>query len=113
MTQLVEVAENRKCNRVDKKFLMVVRAWEAGGAIDRTITVSKNVSMGGVLFSYKKPLHHGTPLYVKMYFPNRTIECAATVQRAIPELVRSITNIAVSFKGAEKADLDFIESYAG
>ena len=58
MPQVLAVAEKRKHNRIDKKILLRVSLQEKDGAPQWTITTSKNISAGGLLFGFNKKLGH-------------------------------------------------------
>ena len=111
ISQLVALTEKRKSPRSDKKILLIIRSRPTGGVLECTITTSKNTSSSGVLFAYKKPLHHGTPLYIRLHLLGQCVDCAATVQRSTKDVFGPITNVAVSFKDLPKADRDLITNH--
>ena len=111
MPQVLATAEKRKHDRIDKKVLLRVSMQEKDGAPEWTIVTSKNISSSGVLFGYNKKLDRGTPLYLRIHFPDHAIDCTATVRRTAPGVVAPLTDVAVSLKGLEKTDRDIIESH--
>ena len=112
MPQVLAVAEKRKHDRIDKKILLRVSMQEKDGAPEWTIVTSKNISASGVLFGYNKKLERGTPLYLRIHFPDHAIDCTATVRRTSPGIQEPLMDVAVSLKGLEKKDKQVIEAHA-
>ena len=110
----VETADKRKHPRLDKKFVLRVspEGSEETTTTQWTLVTSKNISAGGVMFTYDKPLETGTPLAFKIYFPHKTIRCSGVVHRTHPSVLQPLVNIAAKLEGFAQADRDFIESHA-
>ena len=111
MPQMLAVEEKRKHDRIDKKVLLRVSMREKDGAPEWTIVTSKNISASGVLFGFNQKLDRGTPLYLRIHFPDHAIDCTATVRRSVPGAQMPLTDVAVSLKGLERSDRDLIESH--
>ena len=111
MPQVLATAEKRKHDRINKKVLLRVSMQEKDGAPEWTIVTSKNISANGVLFGFNKKLDRGTPLYLRIHFPDHAIDCTATVRRTNPGLVEPLTDVAVALKGLERPDRELIESH--
>ena len=112
MPQVVATMDKRKHERIEKKVLVKVSTQENdGGAPQWTIVTSKNISMGGLLFGFNKKLDRGTPLYLRIHFPDQSIDCTATVRRTIPGTYEPLNDVAVSLKGLEKNEQALIEKY--
>ena len=111
MPQVLALAEKRKHDRMDKKMLLRVSMQEKDGAPEWTIATSKNISASGVLFGYNRRLERGTPLYLRIHFPDHAIDCTATVRRTSPGVLEPLTDVAVSLKGLEKKDKAIIEGH--
>ena len=111
MSTLLALEEKRKHTRTDKKILLRVASQQNGAAPQWTIVSSKNISAGGLLFGYDRELERGTPLYVRIHFPNRAIDCNATVRRSTPGIYGPLTDVAISLKGLEREEKDFIQSF--
>ena len=111
MPQVLATADKRKHERIDKKILLRVSLQEKDGAPEWTIVTSKNVSASGILFGYNQRLKQGTPLYLRIHFPDHSIDCTATVRRTSPGIYEPLNDVAVSLKGLEKNERELIESY--
>ena len=111
MPQMVAVADKRKHERIDKKILLRVSLKEKDGAPEWTIVTSKNISASGILFGYNQRLDQGTPLYLRIHFPDQSIDCTATVRRTSPGTYAPLSDVAVSLKGLEKGEQELIERY--
>ena len=111
MPQVLATAEKRKHDRMDKKVLLRVSMQEKDGAPEWTIVTSKNISANGVLFGYNKRLERGTPLYLRIHFPDHSLDCTATVRRSTPGIVEPLTDVAVSLKRLEKKEQHLIERH--
>ena len=111
MPQVLAVAEKRKHDRIDKKILLRVSMQEKDGAPEWTIVTSKNISANGVLFGFNQKLDRGTPLYLRIHFPDQAIDCTATVRRTSPGIQEPLTDVAVALKGLEKSDREVIERH--
>ena len=113
MPQVVATAEKRKHERLDKKILLRVSLKEKDGAPEWTIVASKNISANGILFGYNQKLERGTPLYLRIHFPDQSIDCTATVRRTSPGAYEPLSEVAVALKGLEKNEQQLIENYVG
>lgn len=106
-------SEKRKDRRADKKF--VLRVAPQGGkemvAENWTIVTSKNISAGGVLFTYDRMLNQGTPLTFKIHFPEKTIDCQGTVFRTGPSVLTPLVSVAARLDRLEEIDREYIERY--
>ena len=106
-------ADKRKDRRLDKK--LVLRVAPDGGqsqvSPSWTIVTSKNISAGGVLFTYDKRLNEGTPLTFQIHFPEKTIDCSGVVYRSSPSALEPLVNIAAKLQGLGRGDREFIERY--
>ncbi len=112
MPQIVATMDKRKHERIEKKILVRVSIQENdGGAPQWTIVTSKNISTGGLLFGFNKKLEKGTPLYLRIHFPDQSIDCTATVRRTTPGVYEPLNDVAVSLKGLEKGEQQLIERY--
>ena len=111
MTQMVAIADKRKHERIDKKILLRVSLQEKDGAPEWTIVTTKNISASGILFGYNQRLDRGTPLYLRIHFPDQSIDCTAMVRRTSPGVYEPLNDVAVSLKGLEKNEQDLIERY--
>jgi hypothetical protein len=108
----IATAEKRKHPRIDKKILLkICQRWNEV-VPDWTMVTSKNISAGGVLFGCGSSMKRGTPLYLTMYFPGHTIHCTGIVERSFPGTHTPLSNVAVSFRGLEKEDVELIDAYA-
>ena len=108
---LVALDDKRKHVRSDKKILLRVAPQKDGTAPQWTIVSSKNISASGLLFGFDRALTRGTPLVVRFHFPSRDIDCNATVQRSAPGQLQPLTEVAISLKGLEKEERDFIQKF--
>ena len=113
MTPLAQaIDEKRKHTRTDRTILVRVAPQQDSGAAPQwTIVSSKNLSAGGLLFGFDRQLERGTPLYVRIHFPDRSIDCNAMVQRSSPGVMGPLTNVAISLKGLEKGEREFIRRF--
>ena len=111
MPQVLAVADKRKHERIDKKILLRVSLSEKDGAPQWTIVTSKNISASGILFGYNQKLDKGTPLYLRIHFPEQSIDCTATVRRTSPGMYEPLNEVAVSLKGLDKTEQEFIERH--
>ena len=111
MPQVLAVAEKRKNDRIDKKILLRVSMQEKNGVPEWTIVTSKNISSSGVLFGYNKRLEKGTPLYLRIHFPDHAIDCTATVRRTSPGVHEPLTDVAVALRGLEKTDKEILRAH--
>jgi hypothetical protein len=106
-------SDKRQFRRLDKKFVLRVAPKGERETIspDWTIVTSKNISAGGVYFTYDRALNHGTPLSFKIHFPEKTIDCKGTVYRTSPSPFQPLVNVAAKLEGLGHTDRDFIEQY--
>ena len=111
MPQVIATADKRKHDRIDKKILLRVSLQEKDGAPEWTIVTSKNISASGILFGYNERLAQGTPLYLRIHFPDQSIDCTATVRRTVPGNLEPMNEVAVALKGLEKKDQEAIQGY--
>ena len=107
-------AEKRNHPRLDKKIVLRVAAQgeEETISMSWTFVTSKNISAGGVLFTYDRPLNDGTPLNFKIHFPKKTIECSGVVKRTNPSGLEPLVNVAARLDSLSSLDREFIEQYA-
>ena len=110
----VQIADKRKHPRLDKKFVLRVspEGAEETTTSQWTLVTSKNISAGGVMFTYDRALEKGTPLAFKIYFPHKTIHCSGVVHRTHPSVLEPLVNIAAKLEGFGQAEREFIESHA-
>ena len=109
----IQIAEQRKHPRLQKKFVLHVSP-EGGDETTTsqwTLVTSKNISAGGVMFTYDRPLEIGTKIFFKIFFPERSIQCSGVVHRTHPSVLEPLVNIAVRLDGFGRGDLEFIERY--
>ena len=111
MPQLLATMDKRKHERLDKKILLRVSLQEKDGAPEWTIVTSKNISSSGILFGFNRKLERGTPLYLRIHFPEYSLDCTATVRRTSPGAYEPLSDVAVSLKGLEKSEQQLIERY--
>ena len=106
--------DKREHRRLDKKFVLKVAPEGEKQIVSRqwTLVTSKNISAGGVLFTYDRRLREGTPLTFNIHFPKKTIDCAGVVRRSSPSSVQPLVNIAARLDGLSGIDREFIEQYA-
>ena len=65
-----DVKEKRKHQRINRKFVLKVAAeGDSPVARDWTLVTTKNMSAGGVMFTYDRTLREGTPLDFTIFFP--------------------------------------------
>ena len=107
-------AEKRNHARLDKKVVLRVSAQGGEETVSKswTFVTSKNISAGGVLFTYDKPLDKGTPLQFKIHFPKKTIECSGKVRRTIPTGLKPLVGVAAMLDSLSFSDREFIEQYS-
>ena len=106
-------SDKREHRRLDKKFVLRVAPKGERETItpEWTIVTSKNISAGGVLFTYDRQLHAGTPLTFKIHFPEKTIDCAGTVYRTSPSALQPLVHVAAKLEDLGKVEREFIEQY--
>ena len=107
-------AEKRQHPRLDKKFVLCVapQGEEQSVSTQWTFVTSKNISAGGVLFTYDRPLADGTALTFSIHFPGKTIQCSGVVRRTSPTALQPLVNVAAKLDGLASLDREFIEQYA-
>jgi len=107
-------AEKRIHPRLEKKIVLRVapQGQEETVSMSWTFVTSKNISAGGVLFTYDRPLDDGTPLQFKIHFPKKTIECSGVVRRTNPSGIEPLVNVAARLDSLSSIDREFIEQYA-
>ena len=106
-------AEKRKYQRINKKFVLQVAAeGTSSNAKDWTLVTSKNMSAGGVLFTYDRPLKEGTSLAFTIHFPDHTVKCKGQVSRTSPGDQKPFISIAASLEGLGQRERDFLEKNA-
>ena len=105
------VEEKRKHVRIEKKVLLRIASQQNGTAPQWTLVSTKNISAGGLVFGYDRELERGTPLYVRIHFPSRAIDCNATVRRSSSGIIEPLNDVAVSLKGLDKGEKDFIRRF--
>lgn len=108
-------AEKRKHVRLEKKFVLRVaaRGEEETVSTQWTLVTSKNISAGGVLFTYDRPLDDGTALHFKIHFPKKTIECSGVVRRTNPTGLEPLVSVAARLDDLSRLDREFIEQFSG
>ena len=105
--------EKRKYPRIDKKVVLRVAPQGEKETVSPhwTFVTSKNISVGGVLFTYDRPLDKGAVLSFKIHFPEKTIQCSGVVYRTNPSDIQPLVNIAAKLEGLASLDREFIEKY--
>ena len=111
---MVEViAEKRKYQRINKKFVLEVAADGAtSDARDWTLVTTRNMSAGGVLFTYDRALKSGTPLVLTIHFPDHVVSCKGRVNRATPSEDKPFVSVAASLEGLGPREVDFLQKNA-
>ncbi len=106
--------EKRKDLRLEKKFVLRVAAQGEEETISTqwTLVTSKNISAGGVLFTYDRPLDNGTSLHFKIHFPKKTIECSGIVRRTSPTGLKPLVSVAARLNGLSFLDREFIKQFS-
>lgn len=109
----IALLEKRKHRRLSQKFILKVapQGQEAGVSSQWTIVTSKNISAGGVLFTYDRRLAPGTPLTFKIHFPEKTLDCSGVVYRTSPSALQPLVSVAAKLDGLGLSDREFIEQY--
>ncbi len=113
MTSAIQT-DKREYRRLDKKFVLKVAPEGETHTVSHqwTLVTSKNISAGGVLFTYDRRLREGTLLTFRIHFPKRTIDCAGVVRRSSPSAIQPLVNIAARLDGLSGDDREFIEQYS-
>ena len=106
-------SDKRQHPRLDKKVVLKVapQGEKAMAMSEWTLVTSKNISAGGVLFTYDRSLSEGTPLAISIHFPKKTIHCEGIVHRTGPSIHAPLVNVAARLVGFESGDREFIERY--
>ena len=106
-------AENRKHPRMNRKVVLRVAPQGEEQTISKqwTLVTSKNISAGGVLFTYDRPLDTGTALQFNIHFPKKTIQCSGTVRRTNPSALEPLVNVAARLENLDRLDREFIEQF--
>ena len=105
--------EKRKHQRIDRKFVLrVASEGESSVAEDGTLVTSRNMSAGGVLFTYDRQLKEGTSLDFTIYFPDHAVHCKGQVHRTVSCEPAPLVSVAASLEGLDQSDLDFIAKNA-
>ena len=103
-------AEKRKHQRINKKFVLQVAAeGKSSDVRDWTLVTTRNVSAGGVLFTYDRPLKEGTPLAFTIHFPDHAVKCKGQVFRTSPGEQKPFVSVAASLVGLGQRERDFLE----
>lgn len=114
-------ADKRVYSRLNSKVNLRFRVFKSKkellerGLIPEQLTVTKNISAGGILFFSEEPLAAGSILELKIELPDNEepIQCLARIIRAEETEKENIYNLAACFldiTGAERARLDrFVE----
>ena len=105
--------EKRSSPRLEKKVVLRVapQGEEETVSMSWTLVTSKNISAGGVLFTYDRPLEDGTVLNFKIHFPNKTIACSGSVKRTNPTGLDPLVSVAAKLDDLSRSDREFIEQY--
>ena len=106
-------SEKRKHPRLEKKVVLHVAPHGEKDTVSKqwTFVTSKNISVGGVLFTYDRPLDGGTLLHFKIHFPKKTIQCSGVVHRASPAALKPLVNIAARLDDLSSLDREFITQH--
>lgn len=106
-------ADKREYPRLNKKVVLQVapRGEQETASSQWTLVTTKNISAGGVMFTYNRSLNEGTPLTLSIHFPEKTIRCAGVVHRTSPSLRVPLVQVAARLEGFHNGDREFIERY--
>ena len=106
--------EKRKHVRLEKKFVLRVAAQgeEETVSTQWSLVTSKNISAGGVLFTYNRALEDGALLHFKIHFPKKMIECSGVVRRTNPTGLAPLVSVAARLNDLSSPDREFIERYS-
>ena len=101
------VKEKRRHQRTDRKFVLRV-ADSNTQSKEWTLVTSKNLSAGGVMFTYDKELKEGTPLDFTIYFPDHAVDCKGQVYRTSSADLQPLVSVAASIEGLPEKDREFL-----
>ena len=103
----------RQYPRLNKKVVLQVAPQGGKESVlsHWTLVTAKNISAGGVLFTYDRTLNTGTPLTFTIHFPEKTIRCEGIVHRTSPAEHQPLVNVAARLEGFHDGDREFIERY--
>ena len=104
-----DLKEKRKHQRINRKFVLKVAA-EGDSPVTRdwTLVTTKNMSAGGVMFTYDRTLREGTPLDFTIFFPDHSVKCKGQVNRIVSAEAQPLVNVAASIEGLLEKDLEFL-----
>ena len=110
---MISSDDRREHRRLDRKVVLKVVPKDGPEKVaeEWTIVTSKNISAGGVMFTYDRKLAQGTPLTFRIHFPERTIDCTGVVYRSNPSSLQPLVNVAAKLENLCRGDREFIERY--
>jgi hypothetical protein len=111
---MTPASDKREYPRSERKVVLEVAPKDGGlGSVAShwTLVTSKNISAGGVLFTFDRVLDQGTALDFSIHFPEKTIRCAGIVHRTSPAAHQPLVNVAARLEGFRRGDREFIEQY--
>ena len=105
--------DKRKHPRLDKTVVLRVapQGGHAASVSEWTLVTSKNISAGGVLFTYDRSLNEGAALDISIHFPKKTIQCSGVVHRTSPAAHQPLVNVAAKLESLANGDLEFMKQY--
>jgi len=110
-TREQSVMERRRFIRINAN--VVIKVEEMMGKITTSKAVSKNISLGGLLFEYYKPFPLSTVLSLELRIPEigKRLECYAKVVRVEEIVSGTVYDIGVSFMSMDEIDLSELNRY--
>jgi len=103
--------DKRASLRIERQFVLRVTVDDGNPWSRWSLVMTHDLSVGGALFTIDQDVTEGQPLYFRLNFPDREIDCRGKVVRLIPGFKKPLTQLAVSFQWANAVDHDYVKEY--
>ena len=104
--------ENKRAHkRIQRQFIMRVRADLKSIVPVWSLVTTHDLSAGGALFTMDQPAHLKEPMAIKVHFLDRVIDCRAVVARITPGFQKPLVQVGVIFESMQEKDREFIEQF--
>jgi hypothetical protein len=102
--------DKRRSPRLYRRFILRAAAFGEQPLRWSFVTIH-NLSSGGILFTYDRPVYEGMLLYFKIDFPDKLIECMGKVVRVGGIREGLYHDVAAQLEGIKSDDRMYVENF--
>lgn len=102
--------DKRRTPRIYRRFILRAAAFGEEPLRWSFVTIH-NLSSGGILFTYDRPVYEGMLLHFRIDFPDRVLECIGRVVRVAGAREGLHHDVAARLEGLTADDRRYIEEF--